>query len=179
MNWRTPITLVVLLGVLLGAAYYGWNTIVNPGDDSKAAAPTTPKKTECKKKVTIKKGTRLTAGDVTVNVYNAGSRSGLAGQTLDSLVAKGFKRGIADNAQPDLTTWGNATVVLPGGTGEPQTRLVHNQFVGTVKYVKGPALAPGVDVVVGDNFRGVDPLTQSFVRVNRRVVTCAETKGSG
>ena len=36
MNWRTPITMVVLLGVLLGAAYYGWNTIVTPDDDNKA-----------------------------------------------------------------------------------------------------------------------------------------------
>ncbi len=178
MNWRTPITLVVLLGVLLGAAYYGWNTIVNPGEDKKAA-PGTAKKTDCTKKTTIKKGSRIPSGDVTVNVYNAGIRAGLAGDTLDSLVAKGFKRGVADNAPSDITTWGNVTVVLPGGTGTPQARLVRNQFLGLVKYVDGPALAPGVDIVVGDNFRGVDPEARAFVRVNRRVETCVETKGSG
>ena len=34
MQWRTPITLVVLLVILLGAAYYGWQTVVNPTNDA-------------------------------------------------------------------------------------------------------------------------------------------------
>ena len=177
MNWRTPITMVVLLGVLLGAAYYGWSTIVNPGDDKKSAS-NGPKNTPTCTQKTIKKGSQVPAADVTVNVYNAGSRSGLAGETLDLLVQKGFKRGVADNAPSDITTWGNASVILPGGQGQPQTRLVHNQFLGIVKYVDGPALAPGVDVVVGDNFRGVNPTAQAFVRVQRQVTACVETKGS-
>lgn len=176
MNWRTPVTLVVLLGVLLGAAYYGWHTVVNPGDKN-AASPSGSKKTPtCTSKI-IKKGTRVPSSEVTVNVYNAGSRSGLAGETLDLLVTHGFKRGVADNAPADITTWGNVTVVLPGGEGAPQTRLVRNQFLGIVKYVDGPALAPGVDIVVGDNFRGVKPGAQAFVRVNRPVRTCVESKG--
>ena len=172
MNWRTPITMVVLLGVLLGAAYYGWNTIVNPDDDNNADKSGDPKQTTCKHQTVIKKGQQIQAGQVTVNVYNAGSRSGLASETLNLLVEKGFKRGVADNAPDDITTWGNASIVLPGGAGEPTTRLVHNQFLGIVKYVDGPELGRGVDVIVGDNFRGVKTASQTFVRVNRKVETC-------
>ena len=172
MNWRTPITMVVLLGVLLGAAYYGWNTIVNPDDDNKADKSDDAKQTTCKHQTVIKKGQQIQSNQVTVNVYNAGNRSGLAGETLNLLVAKGFKRGVADNAPEDITTWGNASVVLAGGAGEPTSRLVHNQFLGLVKYVDGPELARGVDVIVGDNFRGVKPDSQTFVRVNRKVETC-------
>ncbi len=172
MNWRTPITMVVLLGVLLGAAYYGWNTIVNPDDDNKADKSDDSKQTTCKHQTVIRKGQRIQSNQVTVNVYNAGNRSGLASETLNLLVARGFKRGVADNAPEDITTWGNASVVLAGGAGEPTSRLVHNQFLGLVKYVDGPELARGVDVIVGDNFRGVKPDSQTFVRVNRQVETC-------
>jgi hypothetical protein len=172
VNWRTPITMVVLLGVLLGAAYYGWQTVVNPGDDKKTTTEPTETKPTCDHKATIKKGTRILAKDVVVNVYNAGNRSGLAGETLDELVDKGFKRGIADNAPTDIKAGPNVAVVLPGGKGLPQMRLVHNQFVGVVKYVSGPELAAGVDVVVGDSFHGVDQAARTFVRVNRVVKTC-------
>ena len=174
MNWRTPITMVVLLGVLLGAAYYGWNTIVNPDDDSKADGSTQQNQTTCKHKTVIQKGQQIQAGQVTVNVYNAGTRSGLASETLNLLVEKGFRRGVADNLPDDtgIHPWGNASVVIPQGVGAPTSRLVHNQFIGVVKYVDGPELARGVSVVVGDGFRGVKPASQTFVRVNRKVETC-------
>jgi hypothetical protein len=178
LNWRTPVTLLVLLGVLLGGAYYGWQTIVNPGDDTKTEKPTTKKPAECRKKVTIQKGSQVQAADVRINVYNAGIRSGLAGDTLASLVEKGFQQGIADNAPESLNAT-NVTVLLPNGENVPQTRLVHNQFVGLVRYADGPALAPGIDVIVGDGFRGVRPVSQTFVRVNRPVSTCLDGKGKG
>ena len=139
MNWRTPITLVVLLGVLLGAAYYGWNTIVSPGDDKKSAAPDEPSNQPCNKKTTIKKGSRIDAGDVRINVYNGGTRTGLAGDTMDGLVAKGFKRGVADNLPSNINApWGNVSIVLPGGEAIPQVRLVRNQFIGVVKLIHAP-----------------------------------------
>jgi hypothetical protein len=173
VNWRTPITLVVLVGVLLGAAYYGWNTIVDPGDDNKAAAPTDPQTKPCKHKDMIRKGTRIEAADVRVNVYNAGTQTGLASETMDALVEKGFKRGVADNLPSDIdATWGNVSIVLPDGEAVPQARLLGNQFLGVVKFVKGPAGGNSMDVVVGDNFRGVRDASQTYVRVNRAVKTC-------
>jgi hypothetical protein len=173
VNWRTPITLVVLVGVLLGAAYYGWNTILNPDDDKNSAGKEDPQNKPCKTKDTIKKGSKIEASDVRVNVYNAGTQTGLAGETMDALVEKGFKRGVADNLPGDIdATWGNVSIVLPGGEAVPQARLLRNQFLGVVKFVKGPAGGTSMSVVVGDSFRGVRDGSQTFVRVNRAVKTC-------
>ncbi len=171
MNWRTPITMVVLLGVLLGAAYYGWRTVINPGSGDATTAPTTTGPT-CEKKTVIKKGQRITARDVVVNVYNAGQRAGLASETLDELVNKGFKRGVAANAPSNIAAGRNVTVILPGGQGAPQTRLVRNQFIGKVTYLKSASITPGVDVIVGESFRGVAAHARTFVRVNRAVTEC-------
>ena len=40
----------------------------------------------------------LQRGEVQVSVFNAGTRNGLAGQTLDTLEAAGFRAGDAGNA---------------------------------------------------------------------------------
>ncbi len=178
MNWRTPITMMVLLGVLLGAAYYGWQTVISPGGgEAKVTAPT-PTSPTCEKKTVIKKGQRVEARQVVVNVYNAGQRAGLAGETLDELVNKGFKRGIAANAPSNIAAGPNATVILPGGAGAPQIRLVRNQFIGKVKYLKSASLTLGVDVIVGESFRGVAAKARTFVRVNRAVTACTPTTTS-
>ncbi len=178
MNWRTPITLMVLLGVLLGAAYYGWQTVINPGgSDANVTAPT-PTGPTCEKTTVIKKGQRIVAKDIIVNVYNAGQRAGLAGETLDELVNKGFKRGIAANAPSNLAVGPNATVILPGGAGGPQIKLVRNQFIGKVMVLKAASLTQGVDVIVGESFRGVAAKSPTFLRVKRAVTACTTTTTS-
>jgi hypothetical protein len=169
--------MVVLLGVLFGAAYYGWQTIVDPDGGNTDTASNGPRGTPCKHKVTIKKGARIQTGDVRVNVYNTGTRSGLAGETLDELVQNGFHRGVADNAPGNLSTR-NATVLLVHGKAVPQVQLVRKQFIGTVTVHKGPALAPGVDILVGDAFRGVRAAAPKSVRVHKAVTTCAPRRGS-
>ena len=40
---------------------------------------------------------RITPGAVLVNVFNASSTEGLAGETLDALVRKGFAEGTTSN----------------------------------------------------------------------------------
>ena len=179
MNWRTPITMVVLLGVLLGAAYYGWQTIVNPGGADDSASGQKQKPAGCTNKIIIKRGQRVMARDVVVNVYNVGTRTGLAGETLDELVTKGFRRGVADNAPPDIRPVRNVAVLRTHAKLLPQEQLVHNQFNGTVVYRRSQDLAPGIDVIVGNNFIGVDRSAQSFLRVKHRVQTCAAPKNAG
>ena len=55
MNWKTPITLLVLLGILLGAAFYGWQTIIAPDPTDEKTAKTDGKK-KCDKKIVFKRG---------------------------------------------------------------------------------------------------------------------------
>jgi hypothetical protein len=172
LNWKTPITLVVLLGLLVGAVFYGWQTIISPDEKEKApeVAGTPPK---CERRTTFKKGQTIRAPDITVNVYNAGIVPGLAGDTLSALVGKGFQGGISDNA-PGAQSARNVTIVTDVPES-PKVRLVRTQFQGPVRVVPGE-LAVGVDVIVGDEFLAVDPNAITFIQLKRNISSCPKGK---
>ncbi|MGH3472191.1 MAG: LytR C-terminal domain-containing protein [Nocardioidaceae bacterium] len=174
MKWRTPITLVILLGILVGAAIYGWKTVISPVTNSNSTAPTASGPT-CTKKVLFKKGSSFRAKDILVNVYNAGSQAGLAANTLDVLHSKGFRAGVALNAPAKITTR-NVTVLTTSKTS-PQTELVAHQFAGKVKVRIGPALAPGVDVVIGNYFKGVKAHTHTVLTLAKEIDACVRSAG--
>jgi len=169
VSWKTPITLVVLLVVLLGAAFYGWKTIISPARDDDdpptVAAPT------CDETETFERGQVIRSKDILVNVYNAGSVSGLAGETLDVLASRGFEPGKADNA-PTGTHATNVTIIT-SDKKSPSVTLVAAQFKGKVEVVKGEDLAPGIDIVVGNEFKGVDKKAKKKLKVKEEVTTCA------
>jgi hypothetical protein len=167
--------MLVLLGLLLGAAWYGWATVTSedePGESETAVGETDD---PCLRRQVFKEGTKVKARTIRVNVYNAGVVSGLAGETLDDLVDNGFRRGAADNAPTGLDA-GNVTV-LTTTRNSPQARLVAQQFRGQVEVVIGDVPRPGVAVVVGDRFRGVDPDAKKRLVLKKRVRTCTEAGG--
>lgn len=177
MNWKTPVTMLVLLGILLGAAYYGWSTIVSPDDKKDTGATQTPaakKGPGCTPVKRFKKGQTVKATDIRVNVYNAGLISGLAGETLDSLTSKGFKAGVASNA-PGQMSAANVTIVTKESES-PEVRLVRMQFRGPVKVVKGD-LAPGIDVLVGDKFQSVDSTIRTEITLRKNINPCKKASG--
>lgn len=172
MTWRTPITLVVLLVVLLGAALYGWQTIISPArEDDENAEPTST----CENKTEFRKGQVIRSEDILVNVYNAGNRVGLAGETLASLVKRGFAEGEAANASDDVKAT-NVSVV--GDRKSPDVRLVAAQFKGSVKYLKDDEQTEGIDVVVGDKFQGVRKSATKKIKLKQDVEVCATTTDS-
>jgi LytR cell envelope-related transcriptional attenuator len=174
---RTPITMVALLGILLGAAWYGWATITSANDDDEQPqAQTEPGKQQCASSQVFKKGTKIRAKTITVNVFNAGLITGLAGETLDDLVDNGFRRGAAENA-PTGVNASNVTIIT-NTLNSPQVRLVAKQFRGDVRIVVGDAIRPGINVVVGDNFRGVDDGAKRRLVLQRRVKTCTTSGAS-
>ncbi len=173
MTWRTPITLLVLLVVLLGAAYYGWQTIISPATDG-GTTPVTVKPA-CTDRHQFRKGQRIRSRNVVVNVYNAGGIGGLAADTLATMTKRGFKKGVADNVSGIGAS--NVTI-LTDGNASPQIRLVANQFKGKVKLVKGARMAPGIDVVVGDSFHGIDKTAARSLLLRHDVSTCTRTGGS-
>jgi len=177
VNWKTPVTMLVLLGILLGAAYYGWSTIVNPEDKTgtdTAQTPTKKKKPACTPAKRFKKGQAVRAEDILVNVFNAGVSAGLAGETLDALTSKGFKGGIASNA-PEAMSAANVTIVTQEPKS-PEVRLVRIQFRGPVKVVKGE-LSPGIDVLVGDKFQSVDSTIRTQITLQKNIQACKQTSG--
>jgi LytR cell envelope-related transcriptional attenuator len=168
VGWKTPVTLLVLLGVLLGAAYYGYHTVISPatGDDTS----TNPPGKKCTKQRVFHRGQTIRSKDVLVNVYNAGSIAGLAGNTLDALHHNGFLRGVAENAPAGIGAT-NVTIVTRHPR-LPQVKLVANQFKGHVALRRGRPLAAGIDVVVGDRFVGVNRKALKRLRLHHVVRTC-------
>jgi hypothetical protein len=146
------VTMVVLIGLLVAGAWYGWQSITAPlpGDDD---PPQRRAKARCDNGVA--RGDMIGTGDVTVSVYNAGSVSGLADQTLSELAARGFNRGDVGNAPQELETV-QFVRVLAEEKGNPAAQLVALQFgADTLIQEATDDLGPGVEVVVGDRFTGL------------------------
>ena len=161
----TAVTLCVLIGLLVAGAYVGWRALLAPVDGSDD--PTAQGGPTCADGV--RRGDTVRTRDVTVSVYNAGTRAGLAGQTQDELVARGFIPGDLGNAPDDLL--GVRFVRVTAETRrDPAARLVALQFGRRTPVQAAPDLGPGVEVVVGDRFDGL-------VKAPRRIRATA--RGSG
>ncbi|WP_295656831.1 LytR C-terminal domain-containing protein [uncultured Nocardioides sp.] len=151
---RSLATLVVLTAVLVAAAYWGWQAATEPLPE-RADPPlcvSTP----------VAAGATVVREQVTVSVYNASTRNGLAGTTLGALEDRGFIGADTGNA-PEGTAVSGAQV-WSNDPENPAARLVAQQF-RRAPIVPGEPLGRGVTVIVGDDFRklakGVDSVTSA------------------
>ena len=146
----SAVTLLVLLGVLGIFLLVGWRTVTAPGpwDDQGPSAA------DCVQG--LSKGDLVRTSDVTVSVYNAGTRSGLAGRTQEELLARGFLPGDLGNAPDDIGKVA-LVAVLASNQQDPAAMLVARQFGQDTKVRKYDELGSGVEVVVGDRFEGLVP----------------------
>ncbi|WP_189928970.1 LytR C-terminal domain-containing protein [Streptomyces sulfonofaciens] len=93
---------------------------------------------------------------VTVNVLNATTRSGLAKKTADELKKRGFTIGDVGNATPeyDKKVKGTGLLLGPPSTMDTAIPLLGTQLVGAEKKAddrKGKS----VDLIIGDGFKGL------------------------
>lgn len=131
----TPLSLLILLGLLAGGVYWGYQTVTAkvPGP-APAACVTTPM-------------TELTTASVTVNVYNTGSKRGLAGRVSDTLKQGGFMLGTVDNSTEKVS----AIVIVGAAVDNPEVQLVAAWFVDAIVQAdQRPDHT--VDVLLGDSF---------------------------
>ncbi|HLK94647.1 MAG TPA: LytR C-terminal domain-containing protein [Nocardioidaceae bacterium] len=168
MSLRTPITLVVLLALVAAGGWYGWTKLQEPFDN-----PFADRSDDCVNR-TIKAGSTLGRDQVVVDVYNAGSRPDLASSTMDKLTNRGFRRGTATNA-PRRVKVGRITI-LDKDRSSADVRLVRAQFQGKVPVQRRPNLGDdpidGIDVVVGNGYRGLARPTPRTVRVRENLRVC-------
>jgi hypothetical protein len=168
----TAVTLLVLVAILVLGVVVGARELFAPlpGSEGSADEPTAAASPSCDPE-SVQPGSRLTSRQVTVNVYNAGSRAGLAGQTLDTLTSRGFRAGAAGNADARVR---RVQVWIVEGE-EAAGRLVARNFgprvpVRTVKAAKD--LAEGVDVVVGNRLAPLArPVRAVRVKTDQQVCT--------
>jgi hypothetical protein len=162
----TGVTLVVLVLVLGGMAVYGIKHALAPLPGGSSA-----KKPCSKTEKQIKQFLRR--GDVQVSVYNAGTRSGLAGQTLEKIEAAGFRAGNAGNAPRSAVV--RRAVVWTTEPDDPSARLVALAMGrGTRVEVTKTDLGPGIDVLVGNRFQGLDKSAPVQLKLPRPVETCVD-----
>ena len=164
----TALTLTALVVVLVIGAIVGLKTLFAPISDDTDGGPApvcTPTQ--------VAAGKRIQAKDVTVSVFNAGNRSGLASQTLDALASRGFEAGDAGNA-PDGTRV-RSVQVWTTEEDDDAARLVARQFGRKTAVRLGDDLGVGVDVIVGSAFKGlVDDAPTSILSRSSQEVCVSE-----
>ncbi|MET0997160.1 MAG: LytR C-terminal domain-containing protein [Marmoricola sp.] len=162
----TAVTLVVLLGVLAAMAVYGFRELTAPLPGAPSANQTC---SEAEKQVQE----FIQRGEVQVSVFNAGTKEGLAGTTLQSVEDAGFRAGNAGNAP--RTTKVPRAVVWTTEENDTAATLVARAFGRrTPVQVTETDLGPGVDVLVGNRFRGLDPRAPKRIRLPAPVEKCIQ-----
>lgn len=138
---RSAITLAALAVLLLLAAAWGWNAATEP----LPAKVDTPICTT----QSVAKGDKVFPQDVTVSVYNAGTRDGLAGRVMQSLTDDGFAEGQSGNTSSGKVANVEIWTTEPSN---PAVLLVASHLGDHVDIQRRDGLGAGVTVVVGDGF---------------------------
>jgi hypothetical protein len=165
----TGATLVAASVLLVIMGVWGFNAMTAPveGDGSTSTASDGPTCAPQDQQVT--KAVRR--GDVTVSVYNAGTKAGLAQETMDLLEQAGFKAGEVNNA-PDGVDVDKAAVYTTD-SDDPEAKLVALALGKKTPIVRSDdELGPGVDVVVGNRFKRLDPTAPKRLELDQPDITC-------
>lgn len=172
MNWKTPVTMIVLVLVVIGGALVGWRYATQEVPSLRDATGNDPQQ-ECR---TYDSGQALRTNAVTVNVFNTGGISGLAGETMRDLIQRGFIGGVAENA--DRRVPGGRVLLTARDPKSPQVRLVREQLKGKVvtRVADDPDVGTGVNMFMGDRFRGLKPDAPRRVRVRGSTEVCFEVE---
>jgi hypothetical protein len=111
-------------------------------------------------------------GDVTVSVYNSGERAGRAQATMDLLERAGFRPGEVNNA-PDGISVARASVYTTKAD-DPAAELVAAALGHDTPVVHSDAefSGPGVDVVIGDKFKRLDPDAPNRMKLPEPRTSC-------
>ena len=158
------LTLLVAAAVFVIGGVTGVRLLTaGAGDPAAATATCTPK--------VVAAGTALDSNVVTINVFNASTRSGLANRALIDLQKNGFLGGRIGNS--DSATKPNRVAILTDDPADPRVALVAAQFKDKVEYAPADIdVENGVVVVVGDNYRGLKDGAPTSVETDRDINVC-------
>src|SRR3954447_3031929 len=138
---RTAVTLAALAVLTVLGVTWGWAQVLKPFP-GKVDAPICVD-------TSYKAGDELFVQDVTVSVFNASGREGLAARTLQQLQDAGFAGGQTANA-PKGTSLTAPAEIWVKDSGDAAAKLLRAR-VGKVPVVEHPEnTAAGITLVVGD-----------------------------
>jgi LytR cell envelope-related transcriptional attenuator len=159
---RSGLTLASLALLVVLMALWGWSAMTQPFP-GQTEAP------RCLDEI-VQPGERVFPGQVTVSVFNASGREGLAGRTLAEFTDAGFGRGHTGNAPPQARVARVAIWSL--SPSSPDVRLVASRLGPATQVVRREGLGVGVTVVVGDAFTRLVKGPRS-VRVTQEAEICS------
>lgn len=148
---RTPVTLVVLLGVLGLGAYWGYQ---------KVSAPIPPPEPIPCVTQPIEKG-KLRATQVSLRIYNGGSKRGLAGDVAQSMRTRGFIVKSVGNTDVEVTE----TVIVVQDKDSPEAKLVLAFFKDAVVQEEPERIDRTVDIMVGSEYGGFNSKAATSIKV--------------
>ena len=140
---KTLLTLAVLACLVLFGVTWGWASLTKPFPHRAAAKDCYP--------TVLQRGDRVSAPKVTVSVFNASQRVGLAERTMSAFEDQGFGAGAVGNA-PKGTVVHYAQIWARDRTN-PAVQLVASRLGPHASIVKKKHGGPGVIVMVGAQFQ--------------------------
>lgn len=157
---------LTLLGasvVLVFGAFTGFQLLTSRADTVDPVPTCTNK--------TVKDGERLDSNLVTINVFNASTRSGLANRATIDLQANGFLGGEIGNS--DSATKPSRVAILTDDPKDPRVVLVAKQFKDKVTYAEPDiTVETGVVVIVGNKYSGLKSKAPTKVTSDRTIRAC-------
>jgi len=147
---RTAITLLIAVALLAGAFYYAATYFKRP-QSAAAACPSATRTTAA----APAQGAAPSPGQITVNVYNATSRNGLATEAAKTVKERGFVVGTVANDPARKQVAGTAEVRY-GKNGETAAKVVSTLVAGAAPVTDARADA-SVDLVLGKGFTAMSP----------------------
>ncbi|HEU4949064.1 MAG TPA: LytR C-terminal domain-containing protein [Kribbella sp.] len=156
-HWQTPVTLVVLIGFLVGGAWWGWNSLTDSTAEPNCVEQKLP-------------NNRLVPKQVVVNVYNGGAKAGTAGKTAADLQKRGFNIGRVSN-EPN----GDKVDILAvrgADAKAPEVLLVAGQLAQKAPVVVDQREDHTVDVVVGKGYTKLNAKGLTSVAVPAEGTVC-------
>jgi LytR cell envelope-related transcriptional attenuator len=146
-NRRTAIILVVLVAVLAGAFYYAASYFNRPSTPAASSdCPTGD--------FTAALG-ELSPNQITVNVYNATTRSGLAAETAKEVKARGYVIGQVAN-DPKKKKIDGVGELRFGPNGKPGANVAVTLLEGVVP-LQDTRSDAAVDLVLGNAYKALSP----------------------
>ena len=161
---KSALTLVTLVVLLVGGTVWGYQALTEELPKVNDPPPCSD--------WTAKAGSKLYPDQVTVSVYNAGSRGGLAGRTLQALGDQGFAEGEQDNVSSDEKVKVKSAQIWASAPDDPAAKLVASYLGKGVEIVERDSDVPGILVLVGDDFGGVVE-GRKKVKVAEDTVVCS------
>ncbi|WP_405599653.1 LytR C-terminal domain-containing protein [Streptomyces sp. NBC_01410] len=152
---------VVALAAVVALGLAGWGTLqlidVFTGDDGKTASAARTKDCKSAPKPSAAPPLALKPGQITVNVYNATPRGGLAKAAADELKKRGFAIGKVGNAPVAYDKKVPGTAILLGGSEAQQGafRVLATQLKSSRPQTDARRTAD-VDLILGTAFKTLD-----------------------